>query len=79
MSMKWTGHVARMGRMRNAYKILVRKLMGRDQLKKTRRRWKKTLKLTLKEQGVILDVMCLIQYKDQWRTLVNTVMNLRVP
>jgi hypothetical protein len=28
--MKWAGHVARMGEMRNAYKILVESLKGRD-------------------------------------------------
>jgi hypothetical protein len=28
--MRWSGHVARMGEMRNAYKVLVGKCEGRD-------------------------------------------------
>jgi hypothetical protein len=27
----------------------------------------------------VVDWMYLVQYRDQWRFLVNTVMNLRVP
>jgi hypothetical protein len=33
--MRWTRHVARKGKMRNAYKILV----GKPEQKRTRRRW----------------------------------------
>jgi hypothetical protein len=32
-----------------------------------------------KEDGVLMDWIDLAQDKDQWRALVNTVMNLRFP
>jgi hypothetical protein len=34
--MRWAGHVAFMGKMRNAYKILVGNLKGRDHLEDAR-------------------------------------------
>jgi hypothetical protein len=37
--MKWVGHVARMGEMRNTYNILVRKPEGERPLERPRRRW----------------------------------------
>jgi hypothetical protein len=36
---RWTGHVARMGEMRNAYRILVGKPEGKRPLGIPRRRW----------------------------------------
>jgi hypothetical protein len=36
--MKWSGHVARMGEKRNAYRILVAKLGGKRPLGRPRRR-----------------------------------------
>jgi hypothetical protein len=69
--MRWAGHVARMGEKRNAYRILV----GRP-----RRRWVDNIKMDLIkigwDGGAWID---LAQDRDQWRALVNTVMNLRVP
>jgi hypothetical protein len=38
-SMRWAGHVARMGEKRNAYRLLVRKPEGRRPLGRPRRRW----------------------------------------
>jgi len=37
--MRWAGHVALMGDMRNAYKIFVRKPKGTRLLGRPRRRW----------------------------------------
>jgi hypothetical protein len=37
--MRWAGHTACMGEMRNVYKILVRKPEGKGPLGKPRHRW----------------------------------------
>jgi hypothetical protein len=45
-----------------------------------RRRWVKNIKMDLREIGWNgMDWMDLAQDRDQWRSLVNTEMNLRVP
>ena len=45
-----------------------------------RRGWEDSIKMGLQEVGGGFgDWMELAQYKDRWRTLVNMVMNLRVP
>jgi hypothetical protein len=78
--MIWAGHVARMGPKRNAYRILVRKPEGKRPLGRPRRRWMDNIKMDLKERGWGgVDWIDLAEYGDQWRALVNTVMNLRVP
>jgi hypothetical protein len=42
--------------------------------------WKNIIKMYLKEIGWVgMDWIHLIRDMDQWRALVNTVMNLRVP
>jgi hypothetical protein len=75
--MRWAGHVARMVKKKNAYRILVGKPEGRRPLGRPRRRWVDNIKIDLRETGV--DWVHLAQDRDQWRALVNTVMNLRVP
>jgi hypothetical protein len=66
--LRWVGHVARMGEKRNAYRILVGKPEGKRPLGRPRRRWVNNM-----------DWIDLAQDSNQWRALVNTVMNLRVP
>jgi hypothetical protein len=78
--MRWAGHVARMGEMRNAYRILVGKPEGKTPPGRPRRRWVDNIKIDLREIGLDgVDWIDLVQDRDQWRALVNTVMNLRVP
>jgi hypothetical protein len=78
--MRWTGHVAGMGEKRNAYRILVGKPEGKRPLGRPRLRWVDNIKIDLRETGWDgLDWIDLAQDRDQWRALVNTVMNLRVP
>jgi hypothetical protein len=78
--MGWTGHVARMGEKGNAYRILVGKPEGRIPLGRTGSRWMDNIKMDLKEIGWDgMDWIDLAQGRDQWRALVNTAMNLRVP
>jgi hypothetical protein len=74
--MRWTGHVARMGEKRNAYRLLVGKSEERRPLGRPRRRWVDNLR-EIGPDGV--DWIDLAQDRDQWRALVNTVMNLQVP
>jgi hypothetical protein len=78
--MRWAGHVARMGKKRNAYKILVGKPEGKRPSGRPRRRWVDNIKLD--HRGTERDGMDWIDLaldRDQWRALVNTVMNLGVP
>jgi hypothetical protein len=78
--MRRAGQVARMGETRNAYSLLVGKPVGKRPLGRPRRRWVDNIKMDLREIGWNgMDWIELAQYRDQWRALVNTVMNLRVP
>jgi hypothetical protein len=49
MRMKWTGHVARMGEKRNAYRILVGKPEGERPLRRPRSMWVDNSKMNLRE------------------------------
>jgi hypothetical protein len=49
-------------------------------LGRPRRRWVDNIKMDLREIGWDgVDWVGLVQDRDHWRALVNTVMNLRVP
>jgi hypothetical protein len=53
---------------------------GKRTLGKPRRRWEDNIKMDLREMGWGgMDWIDLAQDRDQWRALVNTVMNLPVP
>jgi hypothetical protein len=83
--MTWTlfqipGCVARMGDMRNAYRILVGKPEGKRPFGRSRHRCEDNIRKDLKEIGWEgVEWMHLARDRDQWRALVNTVMKLRVP
>jgi hypothetical protein len=78
--MSWAGHVARTGETRNAYRILVGKPEGKRPLGRPRRSCVDNIKIDLREIGWDgVDWIDLAQNRDQWKALVNTVMNLRVP
>jgi hypothetical protein len=69
-----------MGKKRNAYRILVGKPVGKRPLARPRRRWEDNIKMDLRDIGWSgMDWADLAQDRDQWRTLVNTEMNLWVP
>jgi hypothetical protein len=65
---------------RNAYMTLVGNPEGKRPLGRPRRRWVDNIKMDLTEIGWDgVDWIDLAQDRDQWRALMNTVMNLRVP
>jgi hypothetical protein len=66
-----------MGGMRNAYNVLVGKPEGKGPSGKPRCRFQDMEVGEIWGGGV--DWVYLPQDKDQWRALVNAVMNLRVP
>jgi hypothetical protein len=69
-----------MGEKRNAYRILLGKPEGKIPLGKPSRRWEDNIRMDLREIGWGgMDWIDLAQDREQWRALVNTVMNLRVP
>jgi hypothetical protein len=69
-----------MGEKRNAYTILVGKPEGKRLLGRPRYRWVDNIKMDLREIGwAVVDWMDIVQERNQWRALVNTVLNLRVP
>jgi hypothetical protein len=68
------------GEKRNAYRILVGKPEIKRPLGRPRRKWVGNIKIDLRETGWDgMDWIDLAQDRDQWRALVNTAMNLRVP
>jgi hypothetical protein len=64
---------------RNAYRIFVGKPEGKRSLRRPRRKW---VNIKMDPRGTVwggMNWINLPQDRDQWRTLVNTVMYLRVP
>jgi hypothetical protein len=78
--MRWAGHVARMREGRGVYRDLVGRPEGKRPLGRLRRRWEDKIKMDLMEMGIDgAHWIHLAQDRVQWRTFVNTVINLRVP
>jgi hypothetical protein len=77
---RWEGHVARMGEKRNIYRLLVGKPEGKKALGRPRHRWADNIRMHLGEVGWgDVDWIGLAQDRNNWRALVNSVMNLLVP
>jgi hypothetical protein len=73
------GSCSTYGEKSNAYRLLVGKPDGKRPLGRPRRRWTNNIKIDFADTrwgGV--DWIVLAQDRDNWRTLVNAVMNLRV-
>jgi hypothetical protein len=68
------------GENRNAYRTLVGQPEGKRPLERPRYRWVDNIKTDLREIGHNnMGWIDLVQDRDQWRALVNTVMKLQVP
>jgi hypothetical protein len=77
--MRWAGHVASMEEIRIAFRILVWKPKGKRPLGIRRHRWEDNIKIDLRDIGwEVVGLIHLAQDRDQWRAVVNTVMDLRV-
>jgi len=60
--------------------ILIGKPEEKRPLRRPRRRWEDNIRMDLREIWCeVVDWMNLFQDRDQWRSLMNTVMNIRVP
>jgi hypothetical protein len=78
--MRWAEHLARMGKKRNAYRLLVVKPEGRRQLGRTRRRWVDNIRMDFGELGWgDVDWIGLAKDRDRWKAVVKSVLNLSVP
>jgi hypothetical protein len=78
--MRLAGHVARMGKRRGVYRVLVGKPEGKRPLGRTRRRWVDNIKMDVQEVGCGgMDGIELVENRDKWQIFVNAVMNLRIP
>jgi len=79
-SMRWAGHVARMGERRGLSRVLVVTPEGKRPLGRPRRRWEDNIKMDLQEVGGGgMDWINLAQDRDRWRLIVNAEINIRVP
>jgi hypothetical protein len=64
--MRWVGHVAHVGEMRNSYNILVEKHDGKSPLGRPRRRQENNIRMDLREIGWKgVDWIHLVQDRDQ--------------
>jgi hypothetical protein len=69
-----------MGVKMNAYRILMGEPEGKRPLGRPKRRLVDNIKMDLREiEWDGMDSIDLAQDRDQWRALVNKVMNFRVP
>ena len=71
--------MTRMVEGRGVHRVLVGKPEGKRPLGRPRRMWEDNIRMDLQDVGGGLgDWVELAQDRDRWRTLVSTVMNLRV-
>jgi hypothetical protein len=76
----WAGNVARMGKGRSVYRVLVGKPEGNGRLGRPRLRWDDNVTMDLKEVGCEFeDQIGLDQDRDTCRAPVSAVKTLRVP
>jgi hypothetical protein len=72
-------HVTRIGEIRGSYTFFVGKPERIIPLGRNRRRWEDNIKIELSEVEGGMDCVDMAWDRNSWRTLVNAIMNLRVP
>jgi hypothetical protein len=76
--MRWTERVARMWAEKIVHAVLFEEREGKWQLGRLKRKWD-NIKVDIRELAWIdMEWIDLAQDGNQWRTLVNTLMNLQV-
>jgi hypothetical protein len=76
---RWAGNVARIGEKKNTYRILVGKPDGKRPLGRPRHRWVNNIKMDFREIELDgMDWIDLAEDTNQWRALLNTIMNHQV-
>jgi hypothetical protein len=60
------------------YRFFVGKPQGKRPLGRPRRRWVNVIRMDLREIGWGVEWIQLAKDRDQWRSFLNTVVNLRV-
>jgi len=69
-SVRWAGHVARMGERRGVYRVLVGRPEGKRPRGRPRHRWENNIKMELQDMGCGgMDWIELAQDRDSWRHL----------
>ena len=79
-TMRWAGHVVRMGDRRGVCRVSVGKPEGKRPVERSRRSWDNNNKMDLQKVGCgSMGLIEVAQDRDRWRALVSAVMILRFP